>query len=446
MAATVRRLLSICLLALLPAACDITEFSSTMFGEQDPPLPGKRISVLALDAALEADPSVADIEVRLPEPYVNETWTQAGGTPNHAMYHLSLGAPLSIAWKADIGRGSGSEQQLLAQPIIAGNRVFTMDAASIVTALDAASGDEIWQVDLELEDEDEGFFGGGIAFDDGRIFVTTGFAQVIALNAGNGQVVWREPVPGPVRAAPAVSGNQVYVLTVDNQIFALSTEDGRRLWEHSGIQETAGLVGTASPAVAGSTVVVPYSSGEIFGLLAENGRVLWNDSLSAIRRVDPIADLAHIRGQPVIDRGLVVAISHSGRMVAIDERRGARAWDIDLGGIEMPWVAGEFIYVVTNDAQVVCITRRQGRIRWVQQLPRFEDPEDLEDPIQWVGPVLGGDRLIVAGSNEEALSISPYTGQLLGSIELPGAPALAPVIAGGTIYFLLNNGTLVAMR
>ncbi len=443
MASTMPRVAAFVAVAVLLSACDL---SKSLLEQEEPPLPGKRVSVLALDASLEADPSVADLQVRLPQPYINQTWTQSGGTSNHAMYHLALGAPLSVAWSTDIGNGSDDEQQLLAQPVVAGGRVFTMDSASIVMSLDAGTGDRIWEVDLELEEEKEGYFGGGIAYDGGRVYATTGFAQVFALDAATGQMLWRQSVPGPIRAAPTVSNGRVFVLTVDNQLFALSTEEGERLWEHSGIQETAGLVGTASPAVAGSTVVAPYSSGEIFGLLAENGRVLWNDSLSAIRRVDPIADLAHIRGQPVIDRGLVVAISHSGRMVAIDERRGARAWDIDLGGIEMPWVAGEFIYVVTNDAQVVCITRREGRIRWVQQLERFEEPEDLEGPIQWVGPVLAGDRLIVAGSNGLAVSISPYTGQFLGSIELPGPPALAPVVAGGSLYFLTEDAELVAMR
>ena len=181
-------------------------------------------------------------------------------------------------------------------------------------------------------------------------------------------------------------------------------------------------------------------------MLAESGRILWSDSLSAIRRVDPIADLAHIRGLPVIDRGLVVAISHSGRMVAIDQRRGTRAWDIDVGGIEMPWVAGEFIFVLTNDNQVLCLTRREGRVRWVRQLDRFEDPDDLDDPIQWVGPVLAGDRLIVAGSHEKALSISPYTGEPLGELELPGKPAMAPIVADRTLYFLLENAALIALR
>ena len=430
--------------AMLSACETVQEWIDT---EREPPLPGERISVLALDAALEADPRVADLKVRLPEPYINESWSQPGGAPNHAMYHLSLDSPLVEVWRADVGDGSDDDRLLLAQPVVAGDRVYTMDSASIVTAFNRNSGEEIWRIDLEDEDEeDDGFFGGGIAYEAGRIFVTTGFAYVYALDARTGLILWRQQVSGPIRAAPSVSSERVFVLTVDNQLFALSAVDGARLWEHSGIQETAGLIGTASPAVEESVLVVPYSSGEIFGLLADSGRVLWSDSLSAIRRVDPIADLAHIRGLPVIDRGLVVAISHSGRMVAIDERRGSRAWDIDVGGIEMPWVAGDFIFVLTNEAQVLCLTRREGRVRWVRQLERFEDMEDLEDPIHWVGPVLAGDRLIVAGSHEQAVSISPYTGEVLGALDLPGSPAMAPIVVDQTLYFLLDNAALIAMR
>ena len=433
------------LAGLMLSACETVE--EWIDAESNPPLPGERISVLALDAALEADPRVADLKVRLPEPYINESWSQPGGAPNHAMYHLSLDAPLVEIWRADVGASADDDRLLLSQPVVAGDRIFTMDSASIVTAFSRSSGEELWQIDLEDEgEEDDGFFGGGIAYEAGRLFVTTGFAQVYALDARTGVILWRQQVAGPVRAAPAVSSERVFVLTVDNQLFALSAIDGARLWEHGGIQETAGLIGTASPAIDGSMIVVPYSSGEIFGMLAENGRILWSDSLSAIRRVDPIADLAHIRGLPVIDRGLVLAISHSGRMVAIDQRRGSRAWDIDVGGIEMPWVAGDFIYVLTNDAQVICLTRREGRVRWVRQLDRFEDMEDLEDPIRWVGPVLAGDRLILSGTNGIALSLSPYTGEPLGQIELPGAPAMAPIVADGALFFLLNSATLVAMR
>ena len=409
-------------------------------------LPGKRIAILSLDRGLRPDLTVADLPVQLSEPYVNRTWTHFGGNPEHAMYHLALGDAPRQVWSIDIGEGSGDDRRLLAQPLVVDGVIYTMDSLTTVSAYDAARGKLLWRNDLEPEDEDDGYFGGGIAYDSGRIYVSTGFARVFSLDAKTGAEIWRQAVPAPMRAAPAAANGRVFVVTLDNQTFALSAENGAQLWHHSGLQEATGLIGGASPAISGSTVIAAYSSGEIIGLLAENGRILWSDSLSSVTRIDPLGDIAHIRGAPVIDRGVVFAISHSGRMVAVDLRRGVRAWEADLGGIEMPWVGGEFIFVLTNDAQLVCLTRRQGRIRWVRPLARYSNPEKQEDPIHWAGPVLAGDRLIVAGSNRQALSISPYSGEVLGVIELPDSVLMAPVVADNSLYFLTEGGKLVALR
>lgn len=439
-----RRVVMLAGCALLLSGCGLGDL--WFGGGEEDPLPGERISIMAFGQTLEGDPSLSGQEVRLPAPYVNDAWSQVGGSANKALYHLSLSDSSKEIWRSDIGEGASDDRRILAQPLVVGDRIFTMDARSTVTAFDTERGRQIWRVDVNEDYERTGYFGGGIAYDGGRLYVTTGFAVVFALDAADGSVIWSQKLPAPMRAAPTVDGGRVFAITLDNQVFALAADDGRRLWDHSGIQEIAHLIGAASPAVAGSTVIVPYSSGEIFSLLAENGRVLWSDALSAINRTDPIADLAHIRGEPVIDRGLVLAISHSGRMVAIDQRRGARAWDIDLGGVQMPWVAGDYVYVVTNDAQLVCLTRREGRVRWVQPLPRFEDEEDQEDPIQWFGPVLAGDRLVLAGSHSVALSISPYTGEELGYMDLPNAPAVPPVVAQDTLYVLTKNADLLAFR
>jgi outer membrane protein assembly factor BamB len=436
-------LAALCGLGLGLAGCGITEWFD---GADEPRLPGDRIAILALDKGLTPDPSIADQQIILPKPFENKFWTHAGGNPQHAMYHLSLNDDLKEAWRTDIGEGSSDSQSLLAQPIVVESVVFTMDAQSEISAYDTDSGKQYWRVDLEPNDEDDGFFGGGIAYSEGRIFVTTGFARVFALDASSGAVIWEQDTPGPLRAAPTVNGGRVFVVTLDNQLLTLAADDGRRLWSHIGIQEDAGLLGAASPAVAGSTVVVPFSSGEIIGLSVTDGRVLWSDSLSSVNRIDPLADLAHIRGQPVIDRGMAMAISHSGRMIGLSLDRGARAWDIDLGGVQTPWVAGDFVFVLTNDSQLVALRRRDGLLRWVRPLQRFEDEEDQEDLIQWSGPVLASDRLIVAGSHGEAVSISPYTGEILGYIDLPNGAALPPVVAGNSLYFVTDSADLVVFR
>ena len=438
-------LLSVSLFALALAGCDTVGgwFSKT----PEPPLPGERVSVLVGERKVEPDPQVAGTPVVLPAAQANEAWPQAGGNPDHSMGHPALGAAPVQAWSVSIGSGSSDSEALLSAPVVAQGRVYAMDAGAHVTALDAATGRQLWRVDLRPEKRRGDTMGGGVAFADGQLFASTGYGEVIALDPSNGAIAWRKRVAGPVRGAPTVSGGTVVVLTLDNQAFALSAADGAVKWNHAGILENAGLLGSASPAVNGTLVVVPYSSGELFGLRIENGRVAWQDSLAAIRRGGALSGIADIRGLPVIDRGQVYAIGHSGRMVALDERMGARLWEVEIGGVQTPWLAGEHLFVVDNDSEVVALNRKSGRVHWVSQLEKHKDPKDNKSTlVAWSGPVLAGGKLWLAGSHGVLVALDPANGAELSRSKLPDSTYLPPVVANNTLYVLSDNGTLVAYR
>ncbi|MFQ5958479.1 MAG: PQQ-binding-like beta-propeller repeat protein [Alphaproteobacteria bacterium] len=438
------RTVAIAVPALFLGACSLVP---DWLGEPEaPPLPGERISVLALERTPEPDPRIADLQVRLPRPTANSDWPQFGGYADHAMHHIAVSEDLTRAWKVDIGEGGSGDRRLLSPPVVAAGQVYALDARGRVSAVDAASGRRIWRVDTLPKEDAKDAFGGGLAFAGGRVYVATGTGDVVALDPAEGREIWRRSVGGPARAAPAVSDGKVFVVTYDNQLFALDAGDGRELWSHSGIAETAQLMGAATPAAGSGLVIAAYSSGEVFALRADNGRVLWSDALAFRTRMGALASLADINGSPVIDRDRVYAVSHAGRLVAISLRTGDRLWDQEISGTQTPWVAGDFLFVLTVDSDLLCLSRRDGRIRWVRPLPRYKDPEDRRGPIFWSGPVLASDRLIVVGSHKKALSISPYTGKVLGNMGLPGRVELAPVIADGTVYILTDGGDLVALR
>ncbi|MGE0745370.1 MAG: PQQ-binding-like beta-propeller repeat protein [Rhodospirillales bacterium] len=436
-----RRFLALaCLCVLLSGCADWFE------GPQAPPLPGERIPVLTLDRKIDPDPRMADVKVALPRPEVNPEWPQPGGLPSHAMQHPEATGRLERVWDVGVGRGGSSDSQLLAQPVIADGRVYTLDVRAEARAFDAATGREIWRRGLAPREDDEGILGGGIAFSRGRLVASTGFGAVVALDAATGEEVWRRSVSGPMRAGPTIYGDRVFVVTIANQVHALSMDDGRVLWSSAGIGETAGLLGGAAPAADADVVIAPFSSGEMTALRMENGRTIWTESLTAVRATDPVSALSHIRGHPVIDRGRVIAVSHSGRMVAVDLRTGNRIWEQAIGGTYMPWVAGDYIFVVSNNGELACVSRLDGRVRWVQPMQRYENEERKRDPITWAGPVLVGDRLIVAGSNGEVWSYSPYTGEALGRIRLSGPIYLQPAVANETVYILTDRAQLIALR
>jgi len=427
------------LVSMLLAACG-------WFDSKKQPLSGERISVLSLDRQLEPDPDLAKIAITLPAPVVNPDWPEPGGYPNHAMQHLSLPDRLTRVWSTSTGEGASRYSRVLSHPVVEKGRVYAMDGAVQVGAYDAGTGDRLWQVDLRPEGERGTSFGGGIAFWNDRLYAATGYAQVLALDPADGKIIWRSNVGAPVRSGPTVSDGRVFVVTVGNELTVLAADDGRQLWVHNGIPETASLLGSASPAVEGEVVVVAYSSGELYALTVETGRPLWSDNLASTSNLDAVSTLADIRGWPVIDRGRVYAASHSGRMAAIDLRSGERAWEQELGSTHSLWVAGDYVYVLSNDNELFCLTRNEGKVRWVRLLPSYQNEKKRKDPMTWAGPVLGGDRLIVLSSDGGALSISPYTGEPLGRDELSSGGYHAPVIADNSLYVLTDDAELSAYR
>lgn len=408
---------------------------------------GERVSVLATDQSVTPDPKLRDSKVVLPQPFVNPDWPEPGGYADNVMHHLSAPGELKEVWSASAGEGSSTNARLTASPVIGGGKIYTLDSNANVTAFDQKSGDKLWNTDLTPEDEDsEKGFGGGVAFDAGKVFVSTGFGFVAALDASNGKEIWRRNATVPFRAAPVVNGGRIFVATQENQLLALAEDDGRVLWDHRGISESAGMLGSNSVAVAGDVVVVPYSSGELYALRVQNGKSIWSDTLSRTGKLTPLASLADISGRPVIDRGLVFANSHAGRLVAIDIRTGERAWTVDVGGTQRPWVAGDYVFVITDDAKVICVERADGRIRWATQLDSYSSPETRKGPIAWAGPVLVSDRLIAVSSEGYAVSISPYTGEILGQVSTPDKAFIAPIVADNTVYLLTDDARLTALR
>jgi outer membrane protein assembly factor BamB len=435
-----RQFASAILASLTMAGCDL------FGGEKKNKLPGDRISVLGLDRSIQADPALASQPVTLPPPTVNPEWPEPGGNPAHSMGNLSLAPQVKKAWETSIGDGTSRYTKVMSQPVVAMGRVFAMDGGVQLSALDPASGKRFWQVDLKPDNQRGNAFGGGPCFWNNRLYVSTGYAEVLALDPNDGKIIWRRNVSSPVHAAPTVADNRIFVVTVDNELIALSAADGQRQWSHNGIPETTGLLGNASPAVEGETVVVAYNSGELYALRVENGRAVWSENLASARSRDAVSAMADIHGRPVIDRGRVFAVSHSGRMMAIDLRTGGHVWEQDLASSHEPWCAGDYVFILANDNEVVCLTRSDGKVRWAAPLPNYENMEKKKDPITWAGPVLGGNQLIALSSAGVAMFISPMTGETVWRTELSDKGYLGPVIADNTLYLLTDDANLSAYR
>lgn len=411
------------------------------------PTVGKRVPVLTSEASIAVDPGLADVSVAAPPNVANKDWPQPGGNAAKSVGHVALGTHLNFAWRISAGEGSSARVRLAAAPVVGDGRIYVVDSRAVLRAFDAKTGGQIWQAQIgDPRENASARFGGGVSFDNGRVYATNGIGNTAAFDAATGSQVWITRPGGPLRGSPTLANDNVYVVSQDNQLFALNPADGTIRWQQAASLQQAGVLGIASPAAAQGTVVAGFSSGELTAFRYENGRALWQDVLTRTTISTAVATLSDIDASPVISQGRVFSIGQGGRMVALELNTGQRVWEINISGISTPWVASDWVFVVTDQAQLLCIARSNGHIRWLSQLPRYRDEDDKQGPIFWRGPVLAGDRLILAGSNGTLANVSVTNGALLTAVRTGERYSLPPIVADGTLYVLSDEGRLSAWR
>jgi outer membrane protein assembly factor BamB len=429
--------------ALAASGCGIFKRGS---GPKTPVL-GQRIPVLTSEGDVQVDLPTAAMPMSLPAVTANTDWAQSGGDADKSLGHLALGTALSQAFMVQAGHGSSLTMRLAASPIVANGRVYTIDTLGAVRSFDAKTGALYWASQTPNDKGNErSLYGGGIAYDNGRIYATNGLGYVAALSEGSGGILWQVRPGGPLRGAPTIANGAVYVMSQDNQIYSLDETNGKTNWSQAASLEIAGVFGSASPAVGQGTVVAGFSSGELNAYRYENGRQVWQDALQRTSITTSVSSLSDIDADPVIDNGQVIAIGQGGRMVALELTTGQRQWELNIAGIATPWVAGDWIFAVTDDAKLLCIYRQNGHIRWINQLPQFEHPKNKKGQIDYVGPILAGDRLVVAGSNGTLINVDPVTGSFQSQTNAGAGVSIEPVVANSTLYVYDDAGRLHAYR
>ena len=415
------------------------------FGDKKTLLPGKREAVFSDRRGLVVDEGVAKIV--LPPAVSNAGWPQAGGNPAHLMGHLAANDHLTEAWTATIGEGGGYRRILMAQPVVLDGVVFTMDSDAQVSAYALTDGKRLWQADTKPQDTDSTNVGGGLGADGTTLYAVNGLSQLLALDVATGKEKWRRDIGVPGRSAPTIADGRVFLTTIDDHLLAFAAIDGRPLWTYQAAEPVNSMLGQPAPAYYRGLVVVGLGSGELACLRADSGSVAWSDSLGASRGRASIADFLSIRGAPVINNGQVFAISMGGLLICNDVPSGRRLWERQVAGEDTPTIAGDWMFVISAQQELAAVRISDGRIAWITQLPRFEDPEKRRNTLTWYGPLLASDRLIVTGTNNDALSISPYTGENLGHLTLSGAAApFPPIVADSTVLVVTNDARLLALR
>jgi PQQ-dependent dehydrogenase (methanol/ethanol family) len=124
----------------------------------------------------------------------------------------------------------------------------------------------------------------------GVMYVTTSYNHVYALDAETGEQIWHYrqklgPITvyccGPNNRGVAVSGDKVFMGTLDAKLVALDAKTGRLIWETELADPELGYSETMAPTVVGNKILIGTNGGEygirgfVKALDTETGEVLW---------------------------------------------------------------------------------------------------------------------------------------------------------------------------
>lgn len=399
------------------------------------------------DESVQADPELASTPITLPPAQTLNSWPEAGARSSKQVGHVNAAANLQVEWRRDVGAGSSRDRALTAAPIASTDTIFVFDASQTIRAFDLATGSPLWDHEIESGNRrDRLSIGGGFALSEGRLIVSSGYGKVIALDASDGSLIWSRDMEAPMTGSPTIMDGRIFVVSNNNEVFAMSLDTGETEWTDQAITETARVLGSPSPAAIEDIVVVPYSSGEVIAYLAGNGRRLWTDALSRSGRFTPISSINDIAARPVLAGGLVVAANQSGVTAAIDGRSGNRIWAQGIGSTQAPAFIGEYVFIIGTDGTLAALEAETGRVFWATDLDEFEDMDDEKGRISYSGPLLASGRLLLIASTGELIAFDPQTGLETSRLNLGGSVYLEPIAVGERVYVLTDEARLIAIR
>jgi len=381
-------------------------------------------------------------------PVNHSTWSHRGGTPTHRIAHAALNQTLTSLWSTRIGDGNTRRARITADPVAGGGLIFAMDAHGRVSAV-TPSGQIAWTADLTPPgDRPTEASGGGLAFSSGRIYATTGFGRLHALDASSGRQIWRQEFDAPIAGSPTAFGDFVYVVSRDNQAFTVRRDTGRLEWTLPGAGSGSMAAGGSGPAVSDQVAVFPFGSAQLIGTLPRGGLQLWASSLAGKRRGRAYAGVSDITGDPVLVGGTVYAGSPAGRVAAIDAGSGDRVWTANDGAMGQIVPVGGALFFVSDQGQLTRLNAMTGETVWSVNLP-FQTEERARRRLAIIphyGPVLAGGRLYVGSGDGQLRAFDPRSGATLAEYVLPGGAASSPIVVNGTLYIMSSRGVLHAFR
>ena len=423
--------------ALILSSCS----SGSWFGEKDKvPHPGKRESILILDKQLEVSKELQKIAISVPKQVPNNLWNVSGVNQNGVVpQNIALGKSLHKERDIRLTGSSYSGHFKRVAPIILNDKIYILNSSE-VRAYDINSSKLLW-AKMVGDQKSKRTFGGGLLAQGNVLYVTSGGKELAALDISDGNILWKYSLSNVSRSAPNIFGENLYVQTIDNKLYAIDRSKGSLLWFHQGPVEAINSMKYPSVFANQNIVVAAYGSGDIYFLAPQNGGEFLQIELANNSIIGQGVSLKNIESTPVVEGDRVFAINNEGVIICLDLTNGTTIWKQEIIGFKNMWLAGDFIYLLNPNGEIISIYKKTGKIKWVNHISFAKGDKPAIS-----GPVMAGDRLLISFESGQILEISPYDGKVLNKLDAGARTSGFPIIVNEKLYSLTDSGNLVVFK
>lgn len=337
---------------------------------------------------------------------------------------------LKKEWSRSIGDGQGKTYNLLT-PVVYGDQIYAADVEGLVVSMDRLTGKVNWK--KKLDKPVSGAVGAGY----GLVLVGTLRGEVLALDVSTGEERWRSQVSSEVLAAPAVNGDIVLVQTQDDRLIALEIDTGAQRWSYESSPAVLTLRGTGAPLLTNQLAVAGLSSGKVVALDTRRGLPVWEQRVAIPQGRSELERVVDIDGGLLLSGGTLYVASYQGRAAALELESGRVVWQRDASSYSGAALGYGSVYLSLADGTVEGIDERSTTALWRNEsLARR----------QLSAPAVFSSYVVVGDIEGYLHLLSQVDGRFVARERIDSSGVRArPVVEGDWLYAFGNDGKLVAL-
>ena len=233
---------------------------------------------------------------------------------------------------------------------------------------------------------------------------------------------WKFKCEDEVRSSPRMAENVIYVGSYDNNLYAVSAEDGSFIWK---FPAEGGIASTA--CIHEDLVLVGSEDGKLYAISRQLGTPQWTCMTRGC-----------IRSSAQVAYGHCFVGSDDGCLYAINVQTGQVVWQFQSAGPirSTPLIVDEMIYIGSDDGYVYALDLRSGGAKWKYNTNR----RVTSSPTVYEG------LLYIGSADGHLYGINSRSGWPVWRFRTRGYVLSTPAVVNGFVYIGSTDGNVYAVE